>query len=63
MDNKIYLTIRRVKHSGAWVIGSDMDWRDVTFYGYSKKEAVKRYRQEYGLRYKHLIIIDYTLDE
>lgn len=23
------------------------------FYGYSKKEAIARYRNKYGLRYKH----------
>jgi hypothetical protein len=45
---------------GGYTITNDRDWGFRMYSGYSKREAIRLYREEYGLKYKHLTIIDYT---
>ena len=50
------LFIRR-NSFGAYVISSRYGYSR-TYIGYSKREAIQRYRREFGLRYKHLEICE-----
>ena len=50
------LFIRR-NVNDSYVISSTFG-RTFTYYFYSRKAAIKNYRESYGLRYKHLIICD-----
>ncbi len=50
------LFIRRTFH-GAWSISSNFG-RDMQYLGYSKREAIKMYRESYGLKGKHITVLD-----
>lgn len=41
------------QNSGAYVINSSFDYRGTTYIFYSKKEALKKYKEKYGLKYKN----------
>lgn len=47
--------------NGAYVISSSFDYREMVYIFYSKKEALKKYKETHGLKYKRgLVIYDYT---
>lgn len=43
--------------NGSYVISSNVG-RTITYYFHNRREAIKKYRERYGLRYKHLVICD-----
>jgi hypothetical protein len=53
----IYLTIRKNAY-GAWAIAINGYYNERYYYGYSRKEALTRYRAENGLRYKHIPVFN-----
>lgn len=45
----------------AYVINSSFDYSEMVYIFYSKKEALKKYKENYGLKYKRgIVIYDYT---
>jgi len=49
------------QNSGAYVISSSFDYKGTAYIFHSKKEALKRYKEAHGLKYKRgIVIYDYT---
>lgn len=49
------------RNQGAYNINSSFDYRGTTYIFYSKKEALKKYKEKHGLKYKRgVVIYDYT---
>lgn len=56
-----YLIVRRIP--GGYLIRADMDYNpekyhSMKYYDYSKREAVKRYREYFNLKYRKLALIE-----
>ena len=53
----IYIRFR----NAAYVITSSFDYNEMVYIFYSKKEALKKYKEKHGLKYKRgIVIYDYT---
>lgn len=52
-----YLFIRRT-FQGAYAIHTDVYYTEHMYFGYSKRDAVKKFRQDHGLVGKHLQTIE-----
>lgn len=49
------------RNNGAYVISSSFDYEGMVYIFYSKKEALKRYKETHGLKYQRgIVIYDYT---
>lgn len=57
--SELYIFIRRDR-CGNYDISSNFG-RSMKYIWYSKREAVRKYREMYNLKGKHLITIDYTV--
>lgn len=46
------------RHGGITIYGNAADetYKRITYIGYSLREAIQKFRQDYDLRYKHLCI-------
>ena len=61
----MYLIIRRLSNSfgTGYSIHADTEegnvFQTINFYGYSKKEAIQKYRREHGLQRKHMERIEF----
>lgn len=58
----MYLGNIYIRHNnGAYVISSSFDYKGMAYIFYSKKEALKKYKESHGLKYKRgIVIYDYT---
>lgn len=52
-----YMFIRRT-FQGAYAIHTDDDYDEQIFMGYSKRDALRKYRQNNGLVGKHFILLE-----
>ena len=62
MDN--YITICNINGFGehGYKIRATYEGQEVTswkYYGYSKREAIRLYRERFGLKYKKLLKVEY----
>lgn len=49
------------RNNGAYVITSSFDYEGMVYMFYSKKDALKKYKEKHGLKYKRgIVIYDYT---
>ena len=62
-----YLIIKKVSSTigNGYLIHAELDtasetfrFRELAYYGYSKKESISKYRNEISARGKHFVIID-----
>lgn len=56
-----YLILQRIP--GGYKVHADMDYNpekysSYKFYGFSKRESIKHYRELFNLRYRHLTLIE-----
>ena len=56
-----YLIVCRI--NGGYQIKADMDYNPskyelFRYYGFTKKQAIKAYREQFNLRFRHLTLID-----
>ena len=56
MKPDLYMFVRRTR-SGEYDISSNFG-RSILYIFYSKREAIKKYRKEHGLKGKHITTID-----
>ncbi len=52
-----YMFIRKIQLSGAWEIHVEGFPRE-QFHGYSRRDAIKRYRMFHGLRHKKFQLVE-----
>lgn len=52
----LYMVIRKTVY-GAWNIDSNFGYSQA-YMGYSKRDAIKMYREAYGAKGKHIEVID-----